>query len=399
MLKSSIGKSFIIFPSAFLTATALCMIELGIIFYIKEIFGATPSQIGYFTALWSFCYIIGCIFIRPLFNKVLPRYLLIGSSIFMCLFILMILYIKVFLYAFIYYDLYGLAMSFFWPPIMGWLSQDVEGTRLGKSMSFFNLTWSGGIIIGPLLAGILSAISPEIPLYVGSALFFLTGLIIAGGSIFLPRIRSDRGIDLSQEGETGRVDMSTVLRYPGWIGLFTTFVVIGMIINIFPVYARDELLLKKELIGLLMQSRTFIATFVFIFLSQTTFWHFRISPMIIGQIFLACLVVLMNFTSSPLVLAFLIAFIGALRALSYNSSIFHGVSGSINRTGRVAIHESLLAVGLIFGSSLGGLIYQKYSMTVVYFFCGAIVFFGVVMQSGIYLLLKTPNNGIIRDNQ
>jgi DHA1 family multidrug resistance protein-like MFS transporter/DHA1 family quinolone resistance protein-like MFS transporter len=399
VLKSSIGKSFIIFPSAFLTATGLCMIELGIIFYIKEIFGATPSQIGYFTALWSFCYIIGCIFIRPLFNKVLPRYLLIGSSIFMCLFILMILYIKVFTYAFLYYDLYGLAMSFFWPPIMGWLSQDVEGTRLGKSMSFFNLTWSGGIIIGPLLAGILSAISPEIPLLVGSALFFLTGVIIAGGSVLLPQIRTDRGNDQFQEGETGRVDMSTVLRYPGWIGLFTTFVVIGMLINIFPVFARDELLLKKELIGLLMQSRTFIATFVFVFLSQTTFWHFRISPMITGQICLACLVVLMNFTSSPLILALLIAFIGALRALSYNSSIFHGVSGSINRTGRVAIHESLLAAGLIFGSSLGGVIYQRYSMTVVYYFCGAIVFFGAVIQSGLYLSLKKPNNGIIRDNK
>ena len=108
---------------------------------------------------------------------------------------------------------------------------------------------------------------------------------------------------------------------------------------------------------------------------------------------------LINFTSSPLVLAFLIAFIGALRALSYNSSIFHGVSGSINRTGRVAIHESLLAAGLICGSSLGGIIYQKFSMTVVYYFCGAIVFFGAVMQSGLYLLLKKPNNEIIRENQ
>ncbi len=310
----------------------------------------------------------------------------------MFFFILMILYIKVFTYAFIYYDLYGLAMSFFWPPIMGWLSQDIEGSRLGKSMSFFNLTWSGGIIIGPLLAGILSAISPEIPLYVGSALFLLTGVIIAGGSILLPQIRADRGNDQSPERESGRVDMSTVLRYPGWIGLFTTFVVIGMMINIFPVFARDELFLKKELIGLLMQSRTFIATFVFIILGQTTFWHFKITPMITGQIGLACLVILMNFTSSPLVLAFLIAFIGALRALSYNSSLFHGVSGSINRTGRMAIHEALLATGLIFGSSFGGVVYQKYSMTVVYYFCGSIVFLGAVIQSGLYLLLRKQDS-------
>jgi predicted MFS family arabinose efflux permease len=107
----------------------------------------------------------------------------------------------------------------------------------------------------------------------------------------------------------------------------------------------------------------------------------------------------MNFTSSPLVLAFLIAFIGALRALSYNSSLFHGVSGSINRTGRMAIHEALLAAGLIFGSSLGGVIYQKYSMTAVYYFCGIVVFFGVVIQSGLYLLLNKHNNRIIKDFQ
>lgn len=390
-LHSGIGKSFIIFPSAFLVATGLSIIELGTIFYIKEIFGATPSQVGYFMALWSFSYIIGCVFIRPFFNRVLPHYLLIGSTLSMCLFIFFLLFTKTFAFAIIYYGLYGIAMSFFWPPIMGWLSQDIEGLRLGKSMSYFNLSWNAGIIIGPFLAGILSAISPEIPLYAGSFLYLLTGILITVASFSLPKIRTDRGIDVARGGETSRADTSTFLRFPGWVGMFTAFMVLGAVLNIFPVFARDELFLRKEVIGLLMQSRTFIATFLFIILGHTTFWHFRISLMIAGQVCLACAVFLMNFTSSPLMLAVLIAMIGALRAFSYNNSLFHGVSGSINRTGRIVVHEVLLAAGIIFGSSLGGLFYQHYSMATVYYFCTAVVILGALIQISLYILLQKQN--------
>ncbi len=279
-------------------------------------------------------------------------------------------------------------MSFFWPPIMGWLSQDIEGPQLGKSIAYFNLSWNAGIIIGPFLAGILSAISPEIPLYAGSLLYLMTGILITVASLSLPKIRTDRGIDIPRFGESSKADTSTFLRFPGWVGMFTTFVVLGAVLNIFPVFARDELFLRKEVIGLLMVSRTFIATFLFIILGHTTFWHFRISLMITGQICLACAVFLMNFTSTTLVLAVLIAMIGASRAFSYNNSLFHGVSGSINRTERTAVHEVLLAAGIIFGSSLGGLLYQNYSMAAVYYFCAAVVILGALIQAGLYLLLK-----------
>ncbi|UCB44802.1 MAG: MFS transporter [Spirochaetota bacterium] len=388
-LHSGIGKSSVIYPSTFLVSTGISIIELGIIFYIKDIFGATPSQVGYFTALWFFCYIIGCVFIRPIFKKVLPRYLLIGSTFFMFLFILLVLNTKTFIYAYMYFSLYGMAMSFFWPPIMGWLSQDIEGSQLGKSMSYFSLSWNVGLIIGPFLAGILSAISPEVPLWAGGLLCLLAAILITIASITLPKIRSDKSLDTAQSGETPKTDTSTLFRFPGWVGMFSTFVVIGVIVNIFPVFARDELLLKKEIIGILMQSRTFIGTFVFVILGHTTFWHFRVSQMIVGQICLACAIFFMMFISSPLLLVLFISLLGALRAISYSNSFFHGVSGSINRTRRMAIHEALLASGIICGSLLGGLLYQHFSMTVVYTLCAAVVMFGVVIQTSLFFLLRT----------
>jgi predicted MFS family arabinose efflux permease len=397
-LQSGIGKSSVIYPSTFLVSTSMSIVELGIIFYIKDIFGATPSQVGYFTALYIFFYMIGCILIRPLFNRVLPRYLLICSTFFMGIFILLVIFANTFIYTYVYFGLFGLAMSFFWPPIMGWLSQDIEGLQLGKSMSYFNLSWNVGLIIGPFLAGVLSAVSPAIPLYAGGFLCLLTGVLITVASISLPKIRSDRVLDVAQDEDTTKTDSSSMLRFPGWVGMFTTFVVMGVIMNIFPVFARDELFLKKEIIGILMQSRTFIGTFIFVILGYLTFWQFRISQMIAGQLCLAIVVFFMMFISSPVSLTLFISLIGGLRALSYSNSFFHGVSGSINRTGRMAIHETLLSAGIICGSLLGGLIYQRYSMSTVYFFCAAVVLLGAFVQAVLYFLLRAKSGKLLTSN-
>lgn len=385
---SGLGKSFIILPSAFMVATGINIVKLGIIFYIMEVYNATPSLIGYFTALWSFSYIIGCIFVRPFFNRVLPRFLMIGSSFLMCFFVLAILLTKVFAVAYIYYAMYGIAASFFWPPIIGWLSQDVEGSQLGKSMSYFNISWNTGLIAGPFLAGVLSAVKSELPLYAGGLFFFLTGTLITAATLMLRKIKLDKGSLSSGDKQEPKSDTSTILRFPGWVQMFTTFGVVGVVLNIFPVFAVEELVLKKAIIGVIMQSRTYIAVIVFILLGQSAFWHFKISIMVACQVLLACIIISMNFISSPAAFAVYIAVIGGVRAFSYNNSLFHGISGSVNRTGRIAVHEVLLNSGLIFGSSMGGLIYQNYSMTVVFYFCSAIALLGALVQATLYFLLK-----------
>jgi len=184
------------------------------------------------------------------------------------------------------------------------------------------------------------------------------------------------------------VDSSTILRFPGWIGIFTAFGLSGVVMNIFPVFAVEELLLRKEIIGVLMQSRNYIAVIVFILIGHSVFWHFKISIILTCQVVLACLFFSMNFISSPVIYAVYIALIGGIRAFSYSSSLFHGISGSVNRAGRIAVHEVLLNSGLVFGSTMGGVIYQNFSMTMVFYFCSSIAMIGVLLQAGLYFVLK-----------
>ncbi|MCK4261562.1 MFS transporter [bacterium] len=382
---TGIGKTAVIFPSAFLASLGSGLIALGIVFYMRDIFNASASQIGLLAALWSLCYISGCIFLRPLFDHVLPRYTMIIATFCMSVLTLSIHFISSIVWIYVLYGFFGLSTSLFWPSLMAWFSRKIEGVELGKTISKFNFSWSAGLIISPFLAGWLSERAAELPLYFGSSLFLLTSFMIVGAILVLPGIRKDRDTELSVRTQNRENGKDTPLRYPAWVSLYTTYVVMGVILIIFPVYARDNLSMSKSIIGLLLLSRALFMTIGFVILGRITFWHFKSSLMLLGQVCLAISLIFMTYVRSPLLLGPVLAFIGLLMALSYSNSLFHGVSGSTNRAKRMAIHESVLSAGFISGTSIGGVLYQRYSMSTVYWFCLSLVLVGVIIQAGLSL--------------
>jgi len=377
---TGVGKSAVIFPAAFFVATGTGMVALGIIFYLRKTFGASASEIGLLSALWYFFYVIGCLFVRPLFNRVLPRYLLIASTFIMMVTILSIIPVKKIIYVYYLYGFLGISMSLFWPSISGWLSQGYEGQKLSRIMSGYNFSWSIGTIISPLLAGLLSSINKSLPIFIGSMLFFVTTLLLIGTSFSLPKIKSDKWIDIISKDEAKKVDKSTPLRYLSWIGIFSSYVVIGVIFNVFPVYARQNLGMSEKIIGLLLQQRAIFATIGFIILGRTVFWHFNWIQMIFGQLFLGVVTYLLGYVHGDTFIGIIFGLIGFIMSLSYFNSVFHGVSGSPRRSTRMAINESLISFGQIIGALVGSIIYENISMRMVYLFCSLLVFFMSFVQ-------------------
>jgi predicted MFS family arabinose efflux permease len=105
--------------------------------------------------------------------------------------------------------------------------------------------------------------------------------------------------------------------------------------------------------------------------------------MLCGQGFLAGVLVWLAFARHPVLLGALLGGVGFCMGVSFFYSMFHGVSGSVDRAGMMAIHESLLSAGLITGSSAGGYVYQHASMGAVYGGCAALVFAGLVVQAAL----------------
>ena len=117
-LSAGIGKTGVILPAGFLTESGLGMLTLGMVFYMREVFLVSPGLVGWTAATWQGCYVLGCLTMRPAFERLLPRYSMIFSSAGMGAAVAAILVSRSVAAIFLFYGLFGFCLSFFWPPLL-----------------------------------------------------------------------------------------------------------------------------------------------------------------------------------------------------------------------------------------------------------------------------------------
>lgn len=377
---SRIGKSYLIFPAAFLVSTAVGSSNLALIFYARMSFGFSPALIGWFAAVYSIFYFAGCLLLRPVARHLLPRYSLILASTSMGTAMLLLILIDKPTVAFVLYALYGLSASLFWPPIMGWVSSGLEGDNLGRTISRFNLSWGTGAVISPYIAGALAEIHNRVPIYLSIVLLYIAALLVVVASLYWAKIRADRYIEPAPRQDFEGHDESTPLRFPAWVGLATTYIAMGVLLNIFPVFARDHTSLTKGEIGFVLLMRALVSTGVFVFLGRTSFWQHKRSVMFAGQIGLVLAVVSMLLMKRLEGFVIGAALFGVVMAFNYDASIFHGVSGTTSRARRMSVHESTSTAGVVIGSIMGGWLYEVVSMRFVWLCCIGVAAAGMAIQ-------------------
>ncbi|MBN2448871.1 MAG: MFS transporter [Lentisphaeria bacterium] len=356
------AKGWIVYPAALTTAAGIGTLTLGMIFFARETHGATPTAIGFLASTWSLGYILGCQVLRPVAEGLLPRYSILAASLSMSLAAGLMLRAASLPLVFVCYGFYGTAASFFWPPLMGWLSTGFEGPRLNRAMGTFNICWSAGAIAGPLIAGVLARLDPHYPVAFSAVVFAVTALYTLAAIVVLRGLDAEdgshRAMHRAGHGQTVKDSGGTSMRFPAWVGLFAAYAVLGLVLNVFPLAAGDHLGLGKPAVGFLLLVRALATTLALVVLGRTVFWHFRLSQLVIGLGIFALALVFLPHAHHPAAIAAVLAVLGALLAHSYANSLFHGVSGSRRRAYRMALHESLLSAGLVVGGACGGVLYQ-----------------------------------------
>jgi MFS family permease len=353
-----IRKSTLLLPAALLFYTALIMTTFTMIFYARDLFQASASLIGWLAAVPHICYFSGCFLLRPLYRLLLPRHALVVASAVEVALLIGMLLVRSLPLLFILYGLFGLAQSLFWPPLMGWLSFGEEEQQLNTTLGRFNLAWSGGSIVAPAAAGFLLERGVSVPFRAAALIMAVLCLLLLGASLTAREIREDRQRELRSGDAKTFEDRSTTLRYPAWIGLVATYVILGITMSILPLHLREQIGFTEARIGLLLLFRALFSTLGFILLARLLFWHFDSRLMILGQASMIAVVGGMALAGAyPGWIAIMVLF-GLLFALSYNNSLFHGVSGSLHRSTRMAVHEGLLTAGMVAGSAIAGVLYQ-----------------------------------------
>lgn len=358
-----LGPMSVIAPASFITSLALGFLSLGFLFVAKDVLGAKPAVVASLGAAFSLSYFIGCVTLRSVVSRFRPRSaMLVNLFAGVALLSAFVAWPGI-IQAYVAYSLYGFMTAFFWPPVMGWLARGLEGKELGKATSLFSVSWSVGGMVGSYLAGVLSELGKFAPLYAAIAMFLLNAAFVVASKSFMRDEPAARGLT---KGEPRGDDRSTPLRYPAWAGAFIAYLVMGVIFNVFPVFARDELSMSESGVGFVLMLRAMSTALGFYLVGRSTFWQFKRTIMPILSAATALILVAIYASGSAIGYGLGFAVFGLLMSMIYNNSLFYATSGAPDRDRRATIHEALLTFGNVTGSVAGGALYQAFSMSAVF---------------------------------
>ena len=71
---------------------------------------------------------------------------------------------------------------------------------------------------------------------------------------------------------------------------------------------------------------------------------------------------------------------GFFFAMAYSNGIFHGSAGAVDRGRRMGLFESILTLGTMVGSIVGGYLFQYFSIYQAFILCAGIISAGLVVQ-------------------
>ncbi len=360
------------------------LFALGIIFYAREIIGLAPATVGWLIAMYSAALVVMCLFGCPLFERFAPLKVALSVALLFVFLTALIMIVRNPVLIFGLVCLYGAGLGVFWPTLSGWLSQGIEGRVLGRTISVFNLSWAVGGVLGPLVCGWLTDRSLFLPLAVAIFFFMLAALFLFGAMRYLPDVLTPRAAVLAPQGSAANGALpqgGTPLRYSGWLGGSITFMCGSAVWSVFPMAGREKLAITGSMIGFLLLLRALSNAAGFAFLSRTAFWHFRVWPMLSGQILALLVFVGLLFVRSGWAFGVLFFLFGVSTAVAYANSQFLGVAGSSNRARRMALHDAAIWSGMIVGSVLFGWVYQYFSMRSVYGICVGLMLLTLGLQT------------------
>lgn len=354
----SLKKPPIIFTSAFIMSFATNMLLFAIVFHVKSVFEASVTMASGLLACYNIFYVLACISAQKLVSRIAPQQCLKISMTMLAAGSALAYFACGIWMSYTGVALCGIATAFFWPPLMGWLSEGLEGKELSRYSGLYNMSWSVASMLGPALSGFLCDFNVSIAMLLVFAIYFITWIYFI---IAYRRCTRTKAADKSSPANEKGSGYETKMRYICWIGLFAGWFLIGFINGVFPYAAEDILEISRTKIGILMTIRSLAMTVAVTGLGFVNFWQYKWAQLFIGHIVMGLATLTLCIFHNEYLLALSMLIIGLAQGQTYINSLFHGVAGSKNRTLRMSIHESTLAIGTILGSAVCGILLQRYS--------------------------------------
>ena len=380
-----------LYGAAFMMSIALSVWWTAMPFIVRNI-GGSEGQVGYAWALNMLCYIVCLLLAGLALGQHNPRNTtrIAAAVIFTSALAMAVVVYTIFSKKLVGNQLLiwfviaagmvsGAAMSLFWPFLMSWVSEDLEGSALNRRLGTYNGSWSAAVIVGPLIGGFLVEANTSFPV-----IFAAASLVIC--FLFL-NIAVDGSIHTSLFGDkdtcpvVGCRNMAALmrLRWMARIAMFGSWACLGV--------TRSQFALLFTGMGF---SETWFGVLITVFgicnfalltaAGRCAFWHFKPALLLAGQVMLAVSLLLIIYGGSLPVFILSFVVMGGGFGFAYSSHLYYGACGTKKRSVQMVIHESTISIGVMVGSGAGGFLAENVGLYLPYWFALALVAIGLLAQ-------------------
>jgi predicted MFS family arabinose efflux permease len=376
----SIKKSYFLFVSTFFYSLAGNVLNFSLVYRLADRFGFNPGQVGVFLALGQLFYFTGCNLYHRFGSALNPAKVVPVSAAIAFVLSFPLGYARVLGIVYAAYWLFQLATSFFWPPVMAWLTGGLGDRDLNREISIYNRSWMAALMVGPLIAGTLYRWNSTANFILINLCFFAVNLLLYSMRRFLRRDEPENEVfgsllqaDSDRNDEAGRIsallaranDKSLdIYRYSSWVCIFCSNISLGILANIIPLHIRDGLGFTEQSAGLMLFFRCAAGFICFAVLGKLSAWHFKRWWFICLTGGLSLCAAMFFLAGNSLVFFFVIAGLSGFFNSGCNttSTFYAGATGK-NPKKNLALHEIFLSLGAAIGSAGGGFLYQHFSFT------------------------------------
>jgi len=364
---------------AFLMDFAVITLTTVLPFFIYKQLGGGAAASGLIggaqMALYAAMCLISSRFVGRTKNGMTWAYLgVVGFAVFSCLMLLSRnLYICGALTA------VGVAsLSLYWPALYSWMGAEPDLNIRARRMARFNIAWSLGFALGPLMAG---------PLYDYDYRLPFVAIVLIEAVIFcllwtLPHehahFKKATAAMIESRAEHDRA--SERFLYIAWAANLMSNVISGVTRTVFPKKIED--LVSRGELRILWESAppdmlthnaatryswlAFLLSFTiaatFVWMGRNRVWEHRVWPLLVFQALAACAFWVLGHTNSLVIMGLCFMVVGVNCGLAFFAAVFYSIANPLHKHRRAAINEGAVGLGGFLGSVLFGLLANRYGI-------------------------------------
>ncbi len=391
------GRAWPLYGAAFMMAISLSMAWTAMPFVLTWMGGA-ERHVGYAPAVNTLAYMIALLVTGPRFGHLRVRRTTLWAATVALLATAMMSFCV--LWAEFHADARGLtwvwmlivaggvggaAMAFYWPFLMSWVSADYEGVQLNRRFGRYNGAWSGGGMIGPLIGGWLFEVNALLPLLAAVVFVLLSLLLLSFGRDGATAARAGVQAGL-KPGPAYDRRLLADCRWISRVALFSVCASYAILRSQFALVFRD-LGYTESQFGMYLTIYALCNFAALVAAGRWALWHFKPALLLVSQAMLLVMLFLTIYGRTLSVLLVSSVLLGAAYGFAYCSHLYYGASAERQRSARMAIHETVISLGVTVGSFAGGYLAER-GLYAPYWFAVGLVALGGGAQVVIHLAAR-----------